>query len=420
MAKNIKDMVERQASAAKSAAIDAAILSESTRIEILHAMADAINAGRNSIKEANNHDVNDSREIGLPEPMVDRLILDDRRIDGMINGLREVANLPDKIGHVTAMRKRPNGLLVGKMIVPLGCIAIIYESRPNVTADAAGLCIKSGNTIILRGGSEAINSNREITKIISKAAESAGFPSGGIQFIDTTDRAAVDVLLSLRTYIDVLIPRGGAKFIQKVVENAKVNVIETGAGNCHAYIDKEADLAMAAEIVYNGKVSRPSVCNATKKVLMHVANAHEFLRIIIPRLKKAGVKILAGKKAAKYLPDERAMTEEELYEEFLDMRLGFIVVDSLQSAIKHVNKYSSHHTETIVTNNYKRAMRFINAVDSASLFWNASTRFTDGGEFGMGAEIGISTQKIHARGPMSVQELTTTKFVTLGTGQIRE
>ncbi|MFX0103510.1 MAG: glutamate-5-semialdehyde dehydrogenase [Candidatus Hodarchaeota archaeon] len=420
MSLEIEKSTLEKAKKAKEAALKAAILPEETRIFVLEEMADALGKNRDVIKQTNELDVKNAKEKGLPGPMIDRLVLNDSRIDGMIQGLKEVADLPDKLGHITSMWKRPNGLLIGKMVVPLGCIAIIYESRPNVTADAAGICIKSGNTIILRGGSEAINSNKKIAAVLSEAAEKAGFPEGGMQFIDTTDRAAVDVLLKAREYIDVLIPRGGAKFIEKVVSNAQVPVIETGAGNCHTYVDKYANLEMASNLVFNGKVQRPSVCNATKKVVIHADVASNFLDIAVPRLKDAGVVLLADKSATGYLPEVDLMTEEERSEEFLDMRLGIIVVNSLQAAINHINKYSSHHTEAIVTKEYPRAIKFINSVDSASLFWNASTRFTDGGQFGMGAEIGISTQKIHARGPMSIQELTTFKFVTFGNGQIRE
>ncbi|MHA1684646.1 MAG: glutamate-5-semialdehyde dehydrogenase [Promethearchaeota archaeon] len=420
MAQNLEEKILQKAKKAKDAALQAAILPESTRVAVLNAMAVALDEHRDIIKDMNGVDVDSAKKKGLSDSLIDRLVLDDTRIDGMIAGLREIATLPDKIGHITEMWKRPNGLLVGRMVVPLGCIAIVYESRPNVTADATALCIKSGNTIILRGGSEAFNSNKAISDLLSRAAEGAGFPAGGIQFIDTTDRLAVDVILRARDYVDVLIPRGGAKFIKKVVENAKVNVIETGAGNCHVYVDKYADLDMASNIVFNGKVSRPSVCNATKKVLLHADIAREFLEIALTKLIGAGVIPLVHENAKDLIKDAKVMSEEELYEEFLDMRLGFIIVNGMQAAIDHVNKYSSHHTEAIVTRDYPRAMTFINAVDSASLFWNASTRFTDGGQFGMGAEIGISTQKIHARGPMSVQELTTFKFVTLGTGQVRE
>ncbi|MBN2151404.1 MAG: glutamate-5-semialdehyde dehydrogenase [Candidatus Lokiarchaeota archaeon] len=420
MTEATREAVLQQARLAKAASLKAAILSAETRVSVLHAMASAIDASRGEIKGANETDVRFAKEKGLSPSLIDRLLLNDSRIDGMIEGLRDVAKLSDKVGHITQMWKRPNGLLVGRMVVPIGCIAIVYEARPNVTVDAAGICIKSGNTIILRGGSEAFNSNKKLAEIIATAAEKEGFPKGGIQFVSTPDRVAVDELLKARKCIDLLIPRGGAEFIEKVVSMAQVPVIETGAGNCHVYVDDLADLDMAAAIVYNGKVQRPSVCNATKKVIVHEAVAKQFLAVSVPKLINAGVELLAHESAAGLVPGARPLSESDLYVEFLDMRLGIIVVGSLDEAIDHVNKYSSHHTDAIITRDYSRAMRFLTAVDSAAVNWNASTRFTDGGEYGMGAEIGISTQKLHARGPMSVPELTTTKFVVIGEGQIRK
>ncbi|MHA1734434.1 MAG: glutamate-5-semialdehyde dehydrogenase [Promethearchaeota archaeon] len=405
---------------AKAASREAAVLPAEVRVRVLLAMADSLEINRGAIQEANQEDMAAGREKGLSEPLLDRLLLNNRRMAEMVQGLRDVAAMPDELGNISGMVRRPNGLLVGRMRVPLGVVAIVYEARPNVTADAAGLCIKAGNTIVLRGGSEAINSNIAIARVLDEAAVGAGFPEGGIQVIETTDRAAVDALLAARDYVDVLIPRGNAPFIKKVVETAKVNVIETGAGNCHTYVDDLADLDMALELVYNGKVQRPSVCNATKKLLVHEKVAAEFLPRVREKLGEAGVVFLTDAAAAEYFPDSARLTEEELYEEFLDMRLGVVVVPDYRAAVEHVNKYSSHHTEAIVTRDYARAMEFMRGVDSASLFWNASTRFTDGGQFGMGAEIGISTQKLHHRGPMSVRELTCEKFVTLGTGQVRE
>ncbi len=420
MENSTKNAVMQQAQLAKSASLKAAVLNEETRVRVLLAMASAIESSRKEIKEANGIDMRNAKEKGMAPPLIDRLMLNDTRIDGMIEGLKDVARLPDRIGYVKEMWKRPNGLLVGRMVVPIGCIAIIYEARPNVTVDAAGVCIKSGNTIILRGGSEAFNSNKKLAEIIATAAEIEGFPKGGIQFVSTTDREAVDVLLKARKCIDLLIPRGGAEFIEKVVSMAQVPVIETGAGNCHVYVDDLANIEMAAPIVFNGKVQRPSVCNATKKVILHQAIAKQFLAISVPKLTGAGVEILVYESAASLIPGMKPLTEADLYTEFLDMRLGIIVVKNMDEAIDHINKYSSHHTDAIITSDYARAMKFLTAVDSAVVNWNASTRFTDGGEFGMGAEIGISTQKLHARGPMSVPELTTTKFIVLGTGQIRK
>ncbi len=405
---------------AKEAALKAAVLPAEVREAVLLNMAKALETHKDEIQKANQVDMEAGRAKGLDKPLLDRLLLNDGRLKDMIQGLRDVAAMPDELGSISSMIRRPNGLLVGRMRVPLGVVAIVYEARPNVTADAAGLCIKAGNTIVLRGGSEAINSNVAIAKVLEEAAVSAGFPEGGIQIIETTNREAVNALLSARQYVDVLIPRGGASFIQKVVETAKVNVIETGAGNCHTYVDDLAELDMALEIVFNGKVQRPSVCNATKKVLVHEAVANAFLPKLRDKLGEVGVIFLTDEKAATHFPGSKRLTEEELYEEFLDMRLGVIVVKDRFAAIDHINKYSSHHTEAIVTKDYHRAMEFINAIDSSSLFWNASTRFTDGAQFGLGAEIGISTQKLHHRGPMGVRELTCEKFVTFGEGQIRQ
>ncbi|MEX2684109.1 MAG: glutamate-5-semialdehyde dehydrogenase [Candidatus Sigynarchaeota archaeon] len=420
MTTSTREAVLQQARQAKVASLKAALLSEGTRVRVLHAMASAIDAFRKDIKEANAMDVQAGKANGLSPALIDRLLLNDARIDAMIDGLKGVAGLPDQLGQIKDVKTRPNGLRVGRMVVPIGCIAIIYEARPNVTVDAAGICIKSGNTIILRCGSEAFNSSKKLAEIIATAAEKEGFPKGGIQFVSTTDREAVDVLLTARDCIDLLIPRGGAEFIEKVVGMARVPVIETGAGNCHVYVDDLADLDMAAAIVYNGKVQRPSVCNATKKVILHRAIAEKFLAISVPALLGANVEILVHDSAKGLVPGAKSLSESDLSTEFLDMRLGIIVVDGIDDAIEHINKYSSHHTDAIITRDYSRAMKFLTAVDSAAVNWNASTRFTDGGEYGMGAEIGISTQKLHARGPMSVPELTTTKFIVLGEGQIRK
>lgn len=418
--KNQDEEVIQKARLVKEASYRAALLTAEDRVKILHAMADALKKNKDIIIKENSKDVELGKSKGLSASLIDRLILNEKRIDEMIVGLMDVAAMKDELGNIVEMNKRPNGLLIGKMVVPLGVIAIIYEARPNVTVDSAGLCIKSGNVILLRGGSEAINSNICLTKIISGAAEQNGFPKGGIQIIEKTDRSSVDTLLHLREYIDVLIPRGGAEFIKKVVENSKIPVIETGAGNCHTYVDSEADLDMALEIVYNGKVQRPSVCNATKKVLIHKDVADQFIPKMKKKLQDAGVIFLVDQASKKYFPESEIMPEPLWYEEFLDMRLGVKIVNNIDEAINHINKYNSKHTEAIVTKSYNTAIKFINSVDAAALNWNASTRFTDGGQYGIGAEIGISTQKIHARGPMSVQELTTKKFVVFGTGQIRK
>jgi len=328
--------------------------------------------------------------------------------------------LPDVLGSIEEVKRLDNGLLIGQMWAPLGSIAIIYESRPNVTVDAVGICIKSGNTILLRGGKEAINSNLVLVKIIKEAAEANGFPADGIQIIENTDRTLVNELVTLRQFIDVLIPRGSQSFIDHIYNIAKVPIIETGAGNCHTYVDEEADLNMAEKILFNAKTQRPAVCNATKKVIIHSKIAEEFIKIAKPGLLKWGVEFLADERALKMIPEAKPMEEAGWYEEFLDKRLGVKIIDSMEEAINHINHYGSHHSDAIITRNYSKAMNFINAVDSASVYWNASTRFTDGGEFGLGAEIGISTQKLHWRGPMSIGQLMSKKFVILGEGQIRK
>jgi glutamate-5-semialdehyde dehydrogenase len=403
----------------KQASYKAATLNAQTREQILLSMATALDENRENIKDANKLDMDAGNEKNLSSAFLDRLLLNDKRIDEMIKGLRTIAAMEDKIGYIENMIKRPNGLLIGQMYAPLGVIGIIYEARPNVTVDATGLCIKSGNVILLRGGSEAINSNLCLAKILQEAAYANGFPDGGIEIIENTDHALVDEMVTLRNYIDVLIPRGSAKFIDHIVEIAKVPVIETGAGNCHAYIESDADLDMALEIVFNGKTQRPSVCNATKKILIHKDIAEQFIPRLTEKLGNAGVIFLADEQTQQYCPEASLSTPEEWAEEFLDMRCGIKIVDSLEDAIEHINKYGSHHTETIITRDYTKAQRFQNAIDSAVVMWNASTRFTDGSEFGMGAEIGISTQKLHWRGPMSYPQLMSKKYVIYGTGQVR-
>ena len=420
MNEELDQEVVNKAKAVKKAAIKASLLSTEQRVKILHSMADEIDRNRNKIKEINSIDIKAGKKKGLDSALIDRLILNNKRIDEMINGLREVAAMKDELGNIIEMWKRPNGLLIGKMVVPLGVIAIIYESRPNVTVDAAGICVKSGNVVLLRGGSEAINSNIYLANLISRAAIKEGFPENGIQIIEKTNRSSVETLFKMRDYVDILIPRGSAKFIKHVVNNSNIPVIETGAGNCHAYVDKLADLEMALNIVFNGKVQRPSVCNATKKLLVHKDIAEKFIPKMKDKLGKAGVIFLVHENAQKYFPDAELMSEELWFEEFLDMRLGVKIVDNLDAAIDHINKHNSKHTEAIVTSDYTRAMKFINSIDAAALNWNASTRFTDGGQYGIGAEIGISTQKLHARGPMSTKHLTTIKYVVFGNGQIRK
>ncbi len=404
----------------KEASYKAVLLNANQRTKILLSISAALDENRKKIFESNQKDIQYAKETGLSDAMIDRLLLNDARIDEMIKGLKEIAMMPDILGNIENVKKLDNGLLVGQMWAPLGAIAIIYESRPNVTVDAAALCIKSGNTILLRGGKEAINSNLILVEILKNAAIKEGFPEEGIQIIENTDRTLVNELVTLRQFIDVLIPRGSQAFIDHIYSISKVPIIETGAGNCHTYVDEEADLKMAEEIVFNAKTQRPSVCNATKKVILHSKIAEEFIKLAKPRLLNWGVEFLADERALPLIKEAKPITEAQWYEEFLDKRLGVKIVDSVDEAIIHINHYGSHHSDAIITNNYPKALRFINAVDSASVFWNASTRFTDGGQFGLGAEIGISTQKLHWRGPMSIGQLMNKKFVTLGTGHIRK
>jgi glutamate-5-semialdehyde dehydrogenase len=339
----------------------------------------------------------------------------------MAAGLQAIAMLPDPVGEITSMWKRPNGLQIGKMRVSIGVIGIIYEARPNVTVDAVGLCLKTGNSVVLRGGKEAINSNKAITKIIVHAAVKAGIPEGAIQFIETTDRAAVDVMLKLNEYLDILIPRGGAGLIQNVVKNATVPVIETGVGNCHVYVDNESDLQMAKNIVINAKTQRPGVCNAMETLLVHEAIAGKLLPDLLNVLKEEYQVEIRGCPATKALVSwVNNATEDDYYAEFLDLILAVKVVKDIDDAMNHIYKYGSKHSEAIITTDYNKSRRFLHEVDAAAVYVNASTRFTDGFQYGFGAEIGISTQKLHARGPMGLPELTTIKYVVYGDGQVRK
>lgn len=404
---------------AKKAARFLANLNTTKKNEALLAMAEALEKEKEVILEANAIDMADGKEKGLSTALLDRLLLNEKRISDMAESLRELVALPDPVGEVTSMWKRPNGLEIGRVRVPLGVIGIIYEARPNVTVDAAGLCLKTGNAVILRGGSEAINSNKALTRVISKAAEAAGIIEGAIQLIETTDREAVKILLKANDYLDVLIPRGGAGLIRTVVENATVPVIETGVGNCHVYVDAAADLEMANNIVVNAKTQRPAVCNAMETLLVHEKVADEFLPIVAESLKEKGVTIRGCEKTRAIVPWAKEATEEDWYTEYLDLILAVRVVDGFETALDHIDKYGTKHTEAIVTQDYQTAREFLARVDAAAVYVNASTRFTDGNEFGFGAEIGISTQKLHARGPMGPEQLTTFKYIIYGSGQIR-
>lgn len=382
-------------------------------------IADALVENSDKIVAANDIDVKTARENGTRESLIDRLILTKERIEGMAEGVRQVASLADPIGTVLDGSVRPNGLKIEKVRVPLGVIGIIYEARPNVTSDAAALCLKSGNAVILRGGKEAINSNKCIASLMRDAVEKAGLPRDCIALVQDTSRASSVELMQLSDYLDVLIPRGSASLINAVVEQSKVPVIETGVGNCHVYVDKSADVEMAADIIYNAKTSRPSVCNAIETILVHKDIAEEALPKIKAKLDEKNVVLRCCEKSAEILQGVENAAEEDWRTEYGDYILAVKVVDSIDDAIAHIAKYSSGHSECIVTSDYASAQKFTDEVDSAAVYVNASTRFTDGGEFGLGAEIGISTQKLHARGPMGLNELTSMKFVVRGNGQVR-
>ena len=371
------------------------------------------------ILEENKKDIEKAIEKGTSNAMLDRLKLDEERVKSIANAVADVIKLDDPIGEVTSMFKRPNGLRIGVQRVPLGVVGIIYEARPNVTADAAALCLKTGNAVILRGGSEAINSNLKIVDIISDALKEAGLPEGSVQILEDTSRETATDFMRLNDYLDVLIPRGGAGLIKAVVNNATVPVIETGVGNCHIYIDDEADINMGVDIIVNAKTSRPAVCNAAEKLLVNEKIAEEFLPVAIKALKEKGVEIRGCEKTKVIVNDINLATEEDWGKEYLDYILGVKIVKDLDEAISHINKYGTKHSESIVTKNYFNSEKFLQRVDAAAVYVNASTRFTDGGEFGFGAEIGISTQKLHARGPMGLKELTTNKYIIYGNGQVR-
>ena len=417
----VREEVVSKAAHAKQAARLLGSVSTAVKNQALLVMAEELLDRADEIVAANKIDMSKGRAKGLSAALLDRLLLTESRINEMAAGLREIAMLPDPVGEIISMWKRPNGLQIGKMRVPVGVIGIIYEARPNVTVDAAGLCLKTGNAVILRGGSEAIYSNKAIAGIISEAAVRAGMPEGTIGLIETTDREAVEVLLKLNEYIDILIPRGGPGLIQTVVKNATVPVIETGVGNCHVYVDNEADLEMAKRIVINSKTQRPGVCNAMETLLVHQDVAETLLPDLLETMKQEyGVEIRGCPAARALVNWVKDAAEEDYYTEYLDLIMAVRIVADIDAAMDHIYKYGTRHTEAIVTTNYNKARRFVQEVDAAAVNVNASTRFTDGFQYGFGAEIGISTQKLHARGPMGLTELTTTKFVVYGDGQIRK
>lgn len=414
------ELVQAKAQAAKQAAAKLAVTSTAVKNAALLAMAAALETQQAEILAANERDMTAAAAKGMKSSMLDRLKLTAERISGMADGLRQVAGLADPVGNVIDGKTLPNGLHITKIRVPLGVIGIIYEARPNVTADAAGLCLKSGNAVILKGGSEAMESNKTVAAILAQAAEGAGIPVGSIQFIDTSDRQAVQDLIHMNGLVDVVIPRGGAGLIQAVVRNASVPVIETGAGVCHTYVDKDADVEMAMKIAFNAKVQRPSVCNAMETLLVHKDIADKFLPMMLMMYNSSAVEIRGDEAVQEYSGQVHPATEEDWSTEYGDLRLSVKIVDSIEEAMAHIAKYGTGHSECIVTNNYQAAQLFQYTVDAAAVYVNASTRFTDGNEFGFGAEIGISTQKLHARGPMALPELTSTKYLINGNGQVRK
>lgn len=395
-------------------------LGSTPKNEGLKAVAQALLDGKGKILEANQKDVQAALAKGMNPGLVDRLSLNDARIQAMAEGLLQVASLDDPVGEVISMKPRPNGLLIGQKRVPLGVIGMIYEARPNVTADAFGLCFKSGNAVILKGGSDALESNKAIVVQIREGLKSAGLPEDAVQLIESTDREVTRQFMRLNDYLDVLIPRGSAGLIRSVVENSTVPVIETGTGNCHIFVDESANLDMALNIIFNAKTQRIGVCNACESLVVHRAVAEEFLPLLKARLDEKQVEIRADKEACALVDGFVPAAEEDWGREYLDYILSLKLVDSIDEAIAHINRYNTKHSEAIITSNYANAQRFLNEIDAAAVYVNASTRFTDGFEFGFGAEIGISTQKLHARGPMGLKELTTTKYIIYGNGQVRQ
>ena len=386
---------------------------------LLHA-AKLLLEKQKEIIASNKTDLKNAADNGISGPLLDRLVLDEGRIQSMAEGLKKIAFLNDPVGEILHMEKRPNGLMIGKQRVPIGVIGIIFESRPNVTVDAFGLCLKTGNASILRGGKEAIKTNLALGEILQQALKENDFPAEAVQIIETTSRDSAKGLMKLNEYLDLLIPRGGAGLIRSVVENSTVPVIETGVGNCHIYVDSSADLEKAIAITINAKTQRPGVCNAAESLVIHSDVAEQFTPLICGQLKAKNVEIRGDKTILKYFPEAKEASEKDWGTEYLDLIISVKVTKSLDEAIAHISKYSTKHSESIVTENYTNAQRFLNEIDSAAVYVNASTRFTDGYEFGFGAEIGISTQKLHARGPMGLKELTTTKYIIYGDGQIRE
>ena len=404
---------------AKDAAAKLAVTSTEDKNRILLAMANALRENCDKILEANAIDIENGRKNNMSESLIDRLMLNKDRIEGMAKGIEDVINLPDPVGRVLWETERPNGLKIQRVSVPLGVVGIIYEARPNVTSDAAALAVKAGNTAILRGGKEAFNSNSAIMDSMRNAIEKIGFNPDIIELVRDTSRDSATALMKMNKYVDVLIPRGSASLINAVVENSTVPVIETGVGNCHIYVDSEADIDMATEIIFNAKTQRISVCNTAESLLIHKDIAEFALIAIKARLDEKNVTLYGDECAREICPDIEVATDDDYYREYLDYKMSVKIVSSLEDAIEHIRKYSSGHSESIITNNKDNAEKFLNSVDSSAVYHNASTRFTDGGEFGFGAEIGISTQKLHARGPLGLPQLNSFKYKIYGDGQIR-
>jgi len=405
---------------AKQASRKLGILDTDDKNYVLETMAEELIINAGEIISANIIDVGNAVKNGMRQALVDRLMISKDRIDAMVQGLLQIKELEDPIGEIVSDWKRPNGMVIAQQRVPLGVVGIIYESRPSVTVDAAGLCIKAGNAVILRGGSESLLTNIAIVKVLNEAIEKSDLPFGCIQLLEDTDRETAIKMMKLNQYIDVLIPRGGAGLIQTVVNNATVPIIETGVGNCHVFVDRYADFDMAEKIVINAKTSRPGVCNAIETLLIDEQLANNFLPRILKSLSSRGVEIRGCEKTCAIFSDAKPVTQDDYYAEFLDLIIAVKVVEDIEEAIEHINQYGTRHSEAIVTSDIYNADKFQNEVDAAAVYVNASTRFTDGFEFGFGAEIGISTQKLHARGPMGLKELTTIKYIISGNGQIRE
>jgi len=408
------------AQAAREASRTLAYISSSLKNKVLGEIADELQGSKEMLTRENEKDIDDARKKGLSPALIDRLRLSDKVLNSMVAGIHEVVELPDPVGEVVSMWKRPNGLLVGRVRIPLGVIAIIYESRPNVTVDAAALCLKSGNAVILRGGKEALHSNQALARIMQEVIRRNGIPEGAVQLIPVAEREAVYELLTLEDYIDLVIPRGGEELIRAVVSHSRIPVIKHYKGVCHIFVDESADEAMAEAIVVNAKVQRPAVCNALETLLIHEVIAPRFLPRMVSRLKKEKVEVRACERCRAIVPDLKEAGEDDWYQEYLDLVLSVKIVSTIEEAMHHIAKYGSLHTDAIITSDYAHSQLFLQKVNSSVVLVNASTRFNDGNQLGLGAEIGISTTKLHAFGPMGLQELTTCKFVVYGSGQIRE